>query len=86
MERKTELQRELEDWPDEAARYRCTRCGELIGDGDYRVRPEGTISHADCTREALRLIKLHIEPGTDRGRELHRAVQIICEVALGGKS
>lgn len=79
--RRSELQRLLEDNPNEASTYRCVKCSERIGDSEYDVSVDGIVKHRCCLTAALRLIKLNIEPGTNSGAQLHSAVQIIVTVA-----
>lgn len=78
---KTKLQTTLEDNPQEASGYTCGKCCQRIGDTEYVVDSVGIVSHGNCLMAALRLIKIHIEPRTDSGRDIHSAVQIIVTIA-----
>jgi len=79
--RKSELQQDLENDPAAVSVYRCMKCGERIRDAEYIVSFDGLVSHQDCLRAALDLIKQNIQAHTDQGDQLHAAVQIIVTVA-----
>ena len=88
--RKSEIQQDLENDPAAASVYRCLKCDERIRDAEYTVTFEGLVSHQDCFRAALDLIRQNIQPHTDQGDQLHAAIQIIVgvvrEIEAGGRA